>query len=110
MSASKEEIEAVKAGGLPIQVLIMSFLVSDEGVNLWAEYHINLVLEPNANYQNEYQSWCRIRRIGQTEIQKTTWLVNWQTLDAKLEEAMVRNTEPIACAMQAVDRGLSESL
>ena len=110
MSASKEEIEAVKAGGSPIQVLIMSFLVSAEGVNLWAECYENLVLEPNANYQKEYQGWCRIRLIGQTEIQKTTRLVNRQTLDAKLEEAMVWNAEPIAYAMQAVDRGLSESL
>ncbi|KAI9782040.1 MAG: hypothetical protein M1816_002029 [Peltula sp. TS41687] len=108
MGASEDEIRAVNAGGAPIQLLVMGFKVSAEGLNLWAQCHENLVLEPNSYYQKEYQGWCRIRRIGQTKVQRTTRLVNRETLDAQVEQAMVMNAEPIACAMQAVDRALSE--
>ncbi|KAI9781241.1 MAG: hypothetical protein M1816_002424 [Peltula sp. TS41687] len=87
MAASADEIRAVNVSGPPIQVLVISFKVSAEGLGT---------------------GWCRIRRIGQTKVQRMTRLVNWDTLDVQVEKAMVLNAEPIVCAMQAVDRVLGE--
>ena len=103
MSASEAQISR-NNGGTPIKVLVMSFLVSGLGLNLWAQCHENLVMEISTSYTIEYQGWCRVRRIGQTHVQKTTRLVNRETLDAQQEKAMLQNVVPITYAMQTISQ------
>ncbi|KAI9777978.1 MAG: hypothetical protein M1816_004376 [Peltula sp. TS41687] len=92
----------------PIKVLVMSFLVSGLGLNLWAQCHENIVMENSNSYASEYQAWCRVRRIGQTKQQLTTRLVNRETLDAQIETAMALLAQPMAYAMQSLDKFVAE--
>lgn len=107
MNASDEQIKQ-QGGGDPIRVLVMSFAVSGLGLNLWAQCHENIVMEISTSYTIEYQGWCRIRRIGQKHVQRTTRLVNRETLDAQQEKAMLQNVAPLTYAMVTIGQHVEQ--
>lgn len=105
MNATEDQLRR-RGAGPPIRILVMSFLVSGLGLNLWAQCHENVVMEVGSSYTIEYQGWCRIRRIGQKHVQRTTRLVNRETLDAQQEKAMCEHQTPIQYAMATIGQHL----
>jgi hypothetical protein len=85
-----------KQGGT--QVLVLSYLTGNEGLNLHESCYTCIMLEQGANHASEHQAWCRIRRIGQTQVQKTYRLVNMDTVDRAIELAQRNKQTPMLYA------------
>ena len=69
-----------------VEILVLSYLVSNEGLNLHPCCHYSVMVEQGANYSIEHQAWSRVRRIGQSHKQVTERLVNFDIIDLLIEE------------------------
>ena len=78
-----------------VEVLILSYLVSNEGLNLHPCCHRSVMVEQGLNYSMEHQAWSRVRRIGQIHKQFTERLVNLDTIDLLIEEAQRLKQSPM---------------
>lgn len=78
-----------------VEILVLSYLVSNEGLNLHPCCHHSVMVEQGANYSMEHQAWSRVRRIGQSHKQVTERLVNFDTIDLLIEEAQRLKQSPM---------------
>ena len=80
------KVEFITPAG-SVEILVLSYLVSNEGLNLHPCCHHSVMVEQGANYSMEHQAWSRVRRIGQSHKQVTERLVNFDTIDLLFKEA-----------------------
>ena len=85
-----------------MEILVLSYLVSNEGLNLHPCCHHLVMVEQGANYSMEHQAWSRVRRIGQSHKQVTEWLVNFDTIDLLIEEAQGLKRSPMLHAFRVI--------
>ena len=78
-----------------MEILVLSYLVSNEGLNLHPCCHHSVMVEQGANYSMEHQAWGRVRRIGQSHKQVTERLVTFDTIDLLIEEAQYLKQSPM---------------
>ena len=78
-----------------VEILVLSYFVSNEGLNLHPCCHHSVMVEQGANYSMEHQAWSRVRRIGQSHKQVTERLVNFDTIDLLIEEAQRLKQSPM---------------
>ena len=78
-----------------VEILVLSYLVSNEGLNLHPCCHRSVMVEQGLNYSMEHQAWSRVRRIGQIHKQFTERLVNLDTIDLLIEEAQRLKQSPM---------------
>ncbi|KAF8538320.1 hypothetical protein BDD12DRAFT_885405 [Trichophaea hybrida] len=64
-----------------VRVLVLSYMTSNEGLNLHYNCQNSIMLEQGVNYAMEYQAWSRVRQIGQKYTLYTHRLVNMTTID-----------------------------
>ena len=81
-----------------VEILVLSYLVSNEGLNLHPCCHHSVMVEQGANHSMEHQAWSRVRRIGQSHRQVTARLVNFDIIDLLIEEAQRLKPRPIVHA------------
>ena len=81
-----------------VEVLILSYLTSNEGLNLHPQCRNSVMIEQGHNYAMEHQAWSRVRRIGQNHPQFTTRLINLDTIDLLIEDAQRRKQSPMLYA------------
>jgi len=58
-----------------VRILVLSYLTSNEDLNLHYNCLYSVMVEQGINYSKEHQAWSRVQRIGQQQTQLTTWLV-----------------------------------
>src|SRR6188768_500706 len=75
-----------------LQVLCLSYLTSNEGLNLHEDCSKSYMVEQGRTYAMEVQAWSRVRRIGQKKCQEAIRLINPRTSDA-LQEAAIRDRQ-----------------
>jgi hypothetical protein len=68
-----------------VRVLVLSYLTSNEGLNLQYNCRNSVMVEQGINHSIEHQAWLRVRQIGQQQTQPTTQLVNLATIDRLIE-------------------------
>lgn len=78
-----------------VEILVLSYLVSNEGLNLHPCCHHSVMVEQGLSYSMEHQAWSRVRRIGQNHKQFTERLVNLDTIDLLIEEAQRLKQSPM---------------
>jgi hypothetical protein len=86
-----------------LNVLVLSYITSNEGLNLHPQCHHNIMVEQGVNYAQEHQAWSRVRRIGQTKLQITERLVNLETVDAMIERSQRERQNPMLHALGIMD-------
>ena len=86
-----------------LDVLILSYLTSNEGLNLHPQCCHNIMLEQGISYAQEHQAWSRVRRIGQKQIQKTERVVNLETIDSMIERSQRERQNPMLHALGIMD-------
>ncbi|KAF8536360.1 P-loop containing nucleoside triphosphate hydrolase protein [Trichophaea hybrida] len=64
-----------------VRVLVLLYMTSNEGLNIYYNCWNSILLEQGVNYAMEHQAWSRVRRIGQKYTQYTYRLVNMATID-----------------------------
>jgi hypothetical protein len=87
-----------------IDVLVLSYLCSNEGLNLHYRCHNSIMVEQGISYASEHQAWSRVRRIGQRFIQRTERLVNLDTIDVLIENAQRDRQAPMLYALGVMER------
>ncbi len=87
-----------------IDVLVLSYLCSNEGLNLHYRCRNCIMVEQGISYASEHQAWSRIRRIGQKFEQYTERLVNLDTIDVLIESAQRDRQAPMLYALGIMDR------
>ena len=78
-----------------VEILVLSYLVSNEGLNLHPCCHHSVMVEQGINYSMEHQAWSRVRRIGLCHKQVTERLMNFDTIDLLIEEAQRLKQSPM---------------
>jgi len=63
-----------------VRVLVLSYLTSNEGLNLDYNCRNSIMVEQGKNYSMEHQVWLRIRQIGQQQKQRLPRLVSHTTI------------------------------
>ncbi|KAF8537189.1 hypothetical protein BDD12DRAFT_807160 [Trichophaea hybrida] len=71
-----------------VQVLVLSYMTSNQGPHLHYICQKSIMLEQGVNYAMEHQAWLCVRWIGQKYTQYTLRLVNMATIDRLIEAAM----------------------
>ena len=82
-----------------IDVLVLSYLTSNKGLNLHPVCCDNIMLEQGINYAQEHQAWSRVRRIGQKLAQRTERFVNLETIDSMIETSQRERQNPMLHAL-----------
>lgn len=94
----RDEIKTKFNTGPEINVLVLSYLCSNEGINLHYKCSNSIMVEQGLSHSSEHQAWSRVRRIGQKKEQHTERLVNVQTVDMVIEQAQRTRQSPMLYA------------
>lgn len=109
---SRDRLKEAFNRGDDLKVLVLSYITSNEGLNLHHRCHHNIMVEQGISYASEHQAWSRVRRIGQQFRQETTRLVNLETIDITIEQAQRERHNPMLHAfgiMEKLENGVEAS-
>lgn len=87
-----------------ISVLVLSYLCSNEGINLHYQCWNTIMIEQGQSYSSEHQAWSRVRRIGQKNVQHTERLININTVDIIIEKAQRDRQSPMLYAYGIMEK------
>jgi len=93
-----------------VKVLVLSYLTSNEGLNLHYNCQNSVMVEQDINYSMDHQAWSRVRRIGQQQKQRTTRLVNLTTIDRVIENTQRMKQSPMLYALGVLQNTASEDI
>ena len=95
---TRSSIKQAFNGPGEVEILVLSYLTSNEGLNLHPQCRNSVMIEQGHNYAMEHQAWSRVRRIGQKNTQFTNRLVNLDTIDLFIENAQRMKQSPMLYA------------
>ena len=71
--------------GGQVRVLVLSYLKSNQGLNLHYSCRNSIIVERGIDCSMEHHEWSRVRRIGQHRTQRKTRLMSVATIDRSIE-------------------------
>jgi len=93
-----------------VRVLVLSYLTSNEGLNLQYNCRNSVMVEQGINHSTEYHAWSRVWRIGQQRTQHTTRLVNLTMNDRLIENTQRMKQSPMLYALGVLQNAASEDI
>jgi hypothetical protein len=96
--------------GGQVRVLVLSYLIRNKGLNLHYNCRNSVMVEEGINYSMEHQAWSCVRRIGQQQTKRTTWLVNLTTIDRLFENTQRMKQSPMVYGLGVLQNAASEDI
>jgi len=93
-----------------VRVFVLSYLTSNEGLNLHYNCRNSVMVEQGIDYSIEHQAWSRVWRIGQQQTQRKTRLVNLTTIDRLIENTERMMQSPMLYALGVLQDAASEDI
>ena len=93
-----------------VRVLVLSYLTSNEGLNIHYNCQNSVMVEQGINYSMEHQALSRVRRMSQQQTQRTTRLVNLSTIDRLIENTQRMKQSPMLYALGVLQNAASEDI
>ena len=93
-----------------MRVLVLSYLTSNEALNLYYNCRNSIMVEHGTQYSMEHQAWSCVWRIGQLQTQHTTRLVNHTMIHLLIENSLRMKQSPMQYALGVYQKAPSEAI
>jgi len=93
-----------------VRVHVLSYLTSNEGLNLHYNCQNSVMVEQGINYTMEHQAWSHVWRIGQLQLQRPTRLVNLATINQLILYTLQTKQSPMLYTLRSLQNTASEDI